>query len=299
MFRHYASFRLLFVYPTKAGMKRSGMTEHSNPDQFVIRSNPFKQMFQNRQQNKKILITYITGGDPSIETTEELILAMVEAGVDLIEIGMPFSVPDADGPVIKAANRRAQANGATTGKIFEMIARVRPKVQIPLVLMTYLPPVFGYGKERFLAACSDSGINGLIVPDMPFEQTRELSKDCTKLGIEIISLVYPTTNERIAMIAKEAKGFLYCASSIGKTGMRSEINADIERVVAQAKKFTNIPCAIGFGISNPDQAREMAKIADGIIVGSAIVKIIEEHGNDCVEPVKIFVKALREAIEGV
>jgi tryptophan synthase alpha chain len=250
-------------------------------------------------QNKKSLIIFITGGDPSIEMTEKLIPEMVEAGADLIEVGIPFSDPVAEGLVIQAASQRALAKGATTDKLLEMVARLRHKVHVPLVFMTYLNPIYVYGKERFLSACRDSGISGIIVPDMPFEEKGELSEDCTRIGIELISMIAPTSNERVAMIAKEAEGFLYCVSSLGVTGMRSEINADIGRVVAQAKKFTDIPCAIGFGISNPDQAREMAKIADGVIVGSAIVKIIEEYGNDCIEPVKNFVRAMKEAIESV
>ena len=256
-------------------------------------------MFQNRLQNKKALITFIVGGDPSIETTEEMIYAMVEAGADSVEIGIPCSDPVADGPVIQASNRRALANGTTEEQVFEMLVRVRRKVQVPLILMAYLSTIYANGKEQFLSACRDSGVNGIIVPDMCFDKQRELPSDCAKFGIDFISKVAPFSNEQIAMIAKEAKGFLYCASSLGVTGMQSEIDADIERVVAQAKKFTDIPCLIGFGISNPDQARVMATISDGVMVGSAIVKIIEEHGNDCVEPVKTFVKALKEAIESV
>jgi tryptophan synthase alpha chain len=248
-------------------------------------------------QNKKSLIVFITGGDPDVETTEKLILAIAESGADLIEIGIPFSDPIAEGPVIQAASERALANGATTDKLLEMAAHLRCNVQIPLLFMTYLNPIFVYGKERFLSACRTAGIDGIIVPDMPFEEKEELSEHCTKFGISLISMVAPTSNERVAKIAKEAEGFLYCVSSLGLTGMRSNINADIAKVVAQAKKITNIPCAIGFGISDANQAREMAKIADGVIVGSAVVKIIAEHGSDCIEPVTKFVKMLKKAIE--
>jgi len=250
-------------------------------------------------QNKKSLIVFITGGDPDVETMEKLILAIAESGADLIEIGIPFSDPIAEGPVIQAASERALANGATTDKLLEMAARLRCNVQIPLLFMTYLNPIFVYGKERFLSACRTAGIDGIIVPDMPFEEKGELSEDCTKFGISLISMVAPTSNERVAKIAKEAEGFLYCVSSLGVTGMRSNINADIAKVVAQAKKITDIPCAIGFGISDANQAREMAKIADGVIVGSAVVKIIAEHGHDCIEPVTKFVKMLKKAIENV
>ena len=256
-------------------------------------------MLQNRLQNKKALITFITGGDPGIETTEKLILAMVEARADSIEIGIPCSDPVADGPVIQASNKRALANGTTADQVFEMLARVRRKVQIPLILMSYLDTIYTYGKEQFLSACRDSGINGIIVPDMSFDEQSELPADCAKFGIDFISKVAPFSNEKIAMIAKDAKGFLYCASSLGVTGTQSGNNADIERVVTQARKFTDIPCLIGFGISNPDQARAMATISDGVMVGSAIVKMIEEHGNDCIEPVKTFTRALKAAIESV
>ena len=248
-------------------------------------------------QNKKSLIVFITGGDPDVETTEKLIPALVESGADLIEIGVPFSDPIAEGPIIQAASKRALESGITTDKLLEMVARIRRNVSVPLLFMTYLNPVYVYGKERFFATCRDAGIDGIIVPDMPFEEKGELSGNCTQFGIDLISMVAPTSHERIVMIAKEAEGFLYCVSSLGVTGMRSEINVGIENVIVQAKKFTNIPCAIGFGISDADQARAMVKIADGVIVGSAVVKIIAEYGNDCIEPVKTFVKTLKTAIE--
>jgi len=250
-------------------------------------------------QNKKSLIIFITGGDPCMETTEALIPEMAEAGADLIEIGIPFSDPVAEGPVIQSASERALANGATTDKLLEMVARLRLKVQIPILFMTYLNPIYVYGKERCLSRCRDCGINGIIVPDMPFEEKGELSEGCAQFEIDLISMVAPTSNERVAMIAKEAEGFLYCVSSLGVTGMRREINADIDKIIVQAKKFTDIPCAIGFGISNAEQAKNMAKIADGVIVGSAVVKIIAEHGRDCIEPVKQFIKAMKRAIENV
>ena len=251
----------------------------------------------NAFQNKKPLIIFITGGMPSLEMTEKLIPELEAAGADLIEIGIPFSDPIAEGPVIQASSERALASGTTTDKLLEMTARVRQKVHIPLLFMTYLNPIYVYGKERFLSACRESGISGIIVPDMPFEENGELAEDCEKFGIDLISMVAPTSDERIAKIAKEAKGFLYCVSSLGVTGMRSTINTDIAKVVAQAKKSTDVPCAIGFGISNPEQAGQMAAMSDGVIVGSAVMKIIEEYGNDCIEPVKQFVKAMKNGIE--
>jgi len=245
---------------------------------------------------KKSLIIFITGGDPCIETTEKLIPEMVDAGADLIEIGIPFSDPVAEGPVIQAASERALANGATTDKLLEMVKRLRHKVPIPILFMTYLNPIYVYGKERFLSACRESGINGIIVPDMPYEEKGELSEDCAKFGVALISMVAPTSSERVAMIAKEAEGFLYCVSSLGVTGVRSEIKSGIETIVTQAKEVTDIPCVIGFGISGPEQAKNMAAIADGVIVGSAVVKIIEQYGSDCIEPVKQFVKSMKDAI---
>ena len=248
-------------------------------------------------QNKKSLIVFITGGDPDVETTEKLIPVLVESGADLIEIGIPFSDPVAEGPVIQAASKRALESGTTTDELLEMVTRVRRNVSIPLLFMTYLNPIYVYGKERFLSACRNAGIDGIIVPDMPFEEKGELSEDCTKFGVDLISMVAPTSNERIAKIAKEAEGFLYCVSSLGVTGMRSEINADIAKVITLAKTTTDVPCAIGFGISDAKQAGEMATIADGVIVGSAVVKIIAEHGCGCIEPVKAFVKTLKAAIK--
>jgi len=248
-------------------------------------------------QNKKSLIVFITGGDPDVETTEKLIPALAEAGADLIEIGIPFSDPIAEGPIIQAASKRALESGTTTDKLLEMITKVRRNIQVPLLFMTYLNPIYVYEKKRFISACRDAGIDGIIVPDMPFEEKGELSETCTRFGIDLISMVAPTSHERIVMIAKEAEGFLYCVSSLGVTGMRSEINADIAKVVAHAKTVTDVPCAIGFGISDANQAREMAKIADGVIVGSAVVKIIAEHGSNCIEPVKKFVRTLKTAIE--
>lgn len=247
-------------------------------------------------ENKKAFIAFVTGGDPNLEITEELIPKMAEAGADLIEIGIPFSDPIAEGVVIQAADERALSAGTTTDKLFDMVKRVREKVDIPLVFMTYMNPVYTYGKEKFANKCVECGIDGVIIPDVPFEEKDEISEICENAGIELISMIAPTSKERINMIASEAKGFLYCVSSLGVTGVRSKITTNIGEMVEQVKKVSNVPCAIGFGIATPEQAYEMASVSDGAIVGSAIVKIIAQHGTDCVQPVCDYVKSMKEAV---
>lgn len=247
-------------------------------------------------ENKKAFITFITGGDPDINTTKELIFAMEEAGADLIEIGIPFSDPVAEGPIIQAADERALSNGCTTDDLFLMVSQIREKSEIPLVFMTYINPIYTYGKERFFKKCNEVGIDGVIVPDMPFEEKHELLIDAKNHGVTLISMIAPTSNDRIAMIAKESEGFLYCVSSLGVTGVRNEISTDINAMISEVKKVTNTPAAIGFGISNAIQAKEMSKIADGVIVGSAIVKIIAEYGQNSVGPVKKFVSTIKNAM---
>jgi len=246
---------------------------------------------------KKALIAFITGGDPDIETTEKLILAMEEVGVDLIEIGIPFSDPIAEGPVIEQADERALKGGCTTDKLFAMVKRLRGKTDIPLLFMTYANPVYKYGKDKFMATCREVGIDGVIVPDVPFEEKGEFSDACKQHGIDMISLIAPTSGERVEKIAREAEGFLYCVSSVGVTGVRSDISTGIAELITQVKKVASIPCAIGFGISTPKQAQEMAAISDGVIVGSAIVDIIARHGKDSIEPVKKFVREMRVAMD--
>jgi len=245
-------------------------------------------------ENKKAFIAFITGGDPNIQTTEKLILAMARSGVDIIEIGIPFSDPVAEGVVIQEADKRSLENGCTVDKLFEMVKRVREKVQIPLLFMSYINPIFVYGTERFMEQCSLCGIDGVIVPDLPFEEKDELAADCEKFGITQISMIAPTSAERIRTIAEKARGFIYCVSSLGVTGVRSELKTDIIGIIKQIKTFTNTPCAIGFGVSTPKQAKEMAMISNGVIIGSAIVKIIAEHGENCIEPVKEFVKSVKK-----
>ncbi len=249
--------------------------------------------------NGKALLAFLTCGDPDLETTERLILAMDAAGADGIELGIPFSDPTAEGPVIMAASERALKNGATQDAIFAMVKRVRPRVRAALLMMTYANVVFSYGTEKFLANAKDAGVSALILPDVPFEEKAEFAPACKRHGMEFISLVAPTSNERIRRIAAEAEGFVYCVSSLGVTGARSEITADLGGMVRRIREATSIPAAIGFGISTPAQAAAMAQLADGVIVGSAIVQRIAEHGRNAVEPVAAFVKELKDAIQDI
>ena len=247
-------------------------------------------------KNGKAFIGFITGGDPDIETTEKLLYTMSESGADLIEIGIPFSDPIAEGPVIQEASERALAAGCTTDKLFDLVAKVSPNLDTPIVFMTYINPIYTYGKEKFMSKCKECGIQGIIVPDLPYEEKDELTPECDKYGIDLISLIAPTSHERITMIAKEAKGFVYCVSSLGVTGVRSEITTDISAMTDLVRKATDMPCAIGFGISTPEQAKKMSADADGVIVGSAIVKIVAQYGKDSAEHVAEYVRSMKEAI---
>jgi tryptophan synthase alpha chain len=246
-------------------------------------------------ENNKAFIPFVTAGDPTLAITKELVLRMEEAGADLIELGIPFSDPVAEGPVIQAADDRALTNGATTDKIFDMIEDLRKESSIPIAFMTYINPIYTYGVERFMGRCKKSQIDGIIVPDMPYEEKEEIKPFCNQYGITLISMIAPTSMERIRMIAKDAEGFLYCVSSLGVTGERSDLGTGINEMILQAKESKDIPCAIGFGISTPDQARTMASLADGVIVGSAIVKMIGEYGEACVPYVEDYVRRMKEA----
>ena len=244
----------------------------------------------------KAFIPFITCGDPSLEVTEQIVYAMAEAGADLIELGIPFSDPTAEGSVIQAANVRALSGGATTDRIFDMVTRIRKKTHIPMVFMTYANVVFSYGTERFAVKAAEVGMDGIILPDVPFEEKAEFDSVFRAHGLDFISLIAPTSHDRITMIAKEASGFVYCVSSLGVTGVRSDITTDIGAMVELVKKAKDIPCAVGFGISTPQQAAAMAKKSDGVIVGSAIVKLCERYGSDCVPYIKEYVDAMKSAI---
>ena len=232
----------------------------------------------------------------SSQFTEQLVYAMEEAGADLIELGIPFSDPTAEGPVIQRANVRALSGGVTTDKVFDMVVKIRKNSSVPMVFMTYANVVFSYGTERFIKTAAEIGMDGLILPDVPFEEKEEFDIVCKKYGIDLISLIAPTSHERVAQIAKDAEGFVYCVSSLGVTGTRTNITTDIGAMVKLVKAVKDIPCAVGFGISTPEQAKKMAAQSDGAIVGSAIVKLCAEHGADCVPYVKEYVKAMKDAV---
>lgn len=254
-----------------------------------------KQAFE----SNKAFIAFITCGDPDLETTEAAIRAAVSGGADLIELGIPFSEPTAEGPVIQGANLRALKDGITTDKIFAFVENLRQDITVPMVFMTYSNVVFSYGAEDFLSACSRLNIDGLILPDLPFDEKEEFLPVCQKYGIDLISLIAPTSKDRIAKIAREAKGFLYMVSSLGVTGVRNEIQTDLKAIVDIVRQHTSIPCAIGFGISTPEQAREMAGLADGVIVGSAIIKFLEQYGSNAPEHIGAYVKSMTDAMDSL
>ena len=247
-------------------------------------------------ENGKAFIPFITCGDPDLETTAAVVRAAVDNGADLIELGIPFSDPTAEGPVIQGANLRALRGGVKTDKVFDLVRELRTDVTVPMVFMTYANVVFSYGAEKFISTCAEIGIDGLILPDIPFEEKEEFLPVCRKYGVALISLIAPTSENRIGMIAREAEGFIYLVSSLGVTGMRSEINTDLGSIVKIIRENTSVPCAVGFGISTPEQAGKMAAISDGAIVGSAIVRLLEQHGKNAPKYVGELVKAMKEAL---
>ncbi len=247
----------------------------------------------------KAFVAFITCGDPDLETTAKAVRAMAEGGADLIELGIPFSDPTAEGPVIQSANVRALSARTTTDKIFEMVKKLRNDVKIPMVFMTYANVVFSYGTERFAEMCAQVGMDGVILPDVPYEEKEEFAPIFEAHGLELVSLIAPTSADRIAMIAKEAKGFIYVVSSLGVTGVRSEITTDIGALTEQIRAVTDVPCAVGFGISTPEQAAKMAKVSDGAIVGSAIVRLMEKYGRDAVPHVAEYVKSMKDALRSL
>ena len=249
--------------------------------------------------SKKAFIAFLTAGDPTADCTVNYILEMEKAGADLIEIGIPFSDPTAEGPVIQDANIRALKAGMTTDGVFEIVRRVREQSNVKLAFMTYANPVFHYGYERFFGRCEELGVSAIIVPDLPYEEKAEMEEPASAHHVDLISMIAPTSEERIQMIAKEAKGFIYVVSSMGVTGVRKEIKTDLKSIVESIRKVTDVPCAVGFGISTPEQAKHMAAISDGAIVGSAIVKLIAEHGTEAAPYLYQYVKEMKEAVESV
>ncbi|MCR5249589.1 MAG: tryptophan synthase subunit alpha [Lachnospiraceae bacterium] len=255
-------------------------------------------------KNGKAFIPFITCGDPDLETTKAAVKAMVENGADLIELGIPFSDPTAEGPVIQGANVRALSGGVTTDKVFAMVRELREELSVPMVFMTYANVVYSYGvksgsdsgAEAFIRTCSEIGIDGLVLPDVPFEEREEFLPVCRKYGVDLISFIAPTSENRIAMIAKEAEGFIYIVSSLGVTGERSEFNTDLASIVKLIRENSDTPCAIGFGISTPEQAAKMSAISDGAIIGSAIIRLLERYGKDAPEKIGEYVKSITTAI---
>lgn len=246
--------------------------------------------------NDKAFIAFLTCGDPDLETTAAAVRAAVANGADLIELGIPFSDPTAEGPVIQGANLRALTAGTTTDKIFDFVRDLRKDVTVPMVFMTYANVVFSYGAEKFISTCREIGMDGLILPDVPFEEKEDFLPLCRQYGVDLVSMIAPTSENRIAMIAKEAEGFLYIVSSLGVTGARSVIKTDLASIVEVVRQNTDIPCAIGFGISTPEQAKKMADLSDGVIVGSAIVKLLEKHGKDAPRYIGEYVKSMKSAM---
>lgn len=247
-------------------------------------------------ENGKAFIPFIAAGDPDAETTVQILLEMIRAGADLIEIGIPFSDPTSEGPVIQSSDVRALQAGIKTEDVFEIVAKVREQSNIPIVFLTYLNPVYCYGYEAFMKRCKEVGVDGVICPDLPYEEKHELSDIAEVYGIDMISLIAPTSESRIQMIAKEATGFIYVVSSMGVTGVRKEITTDVGEIVEAIRKVTDVPCAVGFGISTEEQAVKMAAVSDGAIVGSAIVKIIEQYGKESPAHVYEYVKRMKDAL---
>lgn len=247
-------------------------------------------------ENGKAFIPFVTCGFPDLETTAQVVREAVANGADLIELGIPFSDPTAEGPVIQGANLVALQGGVTTDKVFDLVRELRTDVTVPMVFMTYANVVYSYGAEKFIRLCQEVGIDGLILPDVPFEEKEEFLDICKKYDVDLISLIAPTSENRIAMIAKEADGFIYVVSSLGVTGTRTEIKTDLASITEVIRQYSKVPCAIGFGISTPEQAAKMSSISDGAIVGSAIIKIIGKYGKEAPKYVGEYVKSMKDAM---
>ena len=250
----------------------------------------------NAFNNKKAFIAFLTAGDPDYETSLKNFKAVIEAGADLIEVGIPFSDPIAEGPVIQEADIRALSSGMTTDKAFQLVKDLRADYDLPIVFMTYANPVYHYGAEKFFKKAAEVGADGIIIPDCPYEERSEFDETAAKYGIDFVSMIAPTSEDRIKTIASQAKGFIYVVSSLGVTGVRSEITTDLDSIMKLIKEATDTPAAIGFGISTPEQASVMSKKADGVIVGSAMVRIVAKYGKDAPEKLAEYVRSMKEAI---
>lgn len=244
----------------------------------------------------KAFIPFITAGDPNLDKTVDYVIEMAKAGADIIEIGIPFSDPTAEGVVIQEANIRSLKNGFKMDNLFAAVEKIRESTDIPLVFMTYINPIFHYGYDAFFKRCQELKVDGFISPDVPYEEKAEIEEVAKQYDVDVISMVSPTSDERVTRIAKEATGFIYVVSSMGVTGVRSQISTDLDRIVGKIREVTDTPCAIGFGISTPQQAQTMAGIADGAIVGSAIVRIVEKYGENAAQPLFDYVKEMKEAV---
>ena len=244
-----------------------------------------------KENNKVARIGFVTAGDPSIEQSEALVKALVAGGCDIVEIGVPYSDPLADGPVIQAAATRALAGGVKVDQVFELVAKVRKDVTVPLVFLMYVNTLMVYGKEKFISKCKEVGIDGLIVPDVPYEEREEILPLMQSYGVELIPLVAPTSKDRVKKITEGSKGFVYCVSSMGVTGRNSDFHQGMDAYIEDVRSQTDLPLAIGFGISNNADVKRFEKIADGVIVGSAIVKEVERTNGDP-KAVEAFVKEL-------
>lgn len=250
-------------------------------------------------QNGPALIAFLTGGDPNQEQSLKNIEALIAGGADLIEIGIPFSDPVAEGPVIQAANNRALAAGATTETVLQLVAAVRRRSAVPIVLLTYLNPVFVYGYSRFFTRCAEVGVDGIIIPDLPLEEKGELAGPACAAGVDLIAMVAPSSEERIRRIVADTSGFIYVVSSLGVTGMRREIVTDLGRLLSVIRQATAVPAAVGFGISTPEQAAAIARLCDGVIVGSALVRIAAEYGADAPDRLCQSVHEIKGALRGL
>lgn len=246
---------------------------------------------------KKVFIGFITAGDPNLAVTKELVLQMEKAGAGIVELGVPFSDPVAEGEVVQRADTRALAAGTTTDKIFDLVAELRKETQVPLVFLTYANPIYTYGAEKFFAKCEETGVDGVIIPDIPYEEREEMLPYSQPHKVAVVPLVAPTSRDRIQKIAAVAEGYVYLVSSLGVTGVRKNITTDMDAIVREVRKTAKVPCAVGFGIATPEQAKKMALASDGAIVGSAIEKIVEKYGAESPKYVYEYVKSMADAVK--